>query len=131
MNKQENQQFPMIGGSSLLVIFAVLCLTVFALLGFSTVQADKRLSDVSIQAVADYYTADSRAEEILAALRAGQLPEDVTKTDGICSYQVTVSPTMELRIEVREDDWKVLRWQVVSTVQWQADESLDLWNGGN
>ncbi|MBQ5886309.1 MAG: hypothetical protein IIW82_01495, partial [Clostridia bacterium] len=94
-------------------------------------QADKRLSDVSIQAVADYYTADSRAEEILAALRAGQLPEDVTKTDGICSYQVTVSPTMELRIEVREDDWKVLRWQVVSTVQWQADESLDLWNGGN
>ena len=47
-----------VGGSSLLVIFAVLCLTVFALLALSTVQADGRLSQKTAQAVAEYYDAD-------------------------------------------------------------------------
>ena len=52
MNRQPQRiQTPMVGGSSLLVIFAVLCLTVFALLGFSTVQADGRLADSTVQAV--------------------------------------------------------------------------------
>ena len=80
MNRNK-QQVPVIGGSSLLVIFAVLCLTVFALLGFSTVQADKRLSDISAEAVSDYYAADCQAEEIFALLRSGQIPDDVS-TDG-------------------------------------------------
>ena len=44
---------PVVGGSSLLVIFAVLCLTVFALLSLSTVRADVRLSEASVQAVSD------------------------------------------------------------------------------
>lgn len=36
---EQQERAPVIGGSSLLVIFAVLCLTVFALLGLSTAQA--------------------------------------------------------------------------------------------
>ena len=60
---------PAVGGSSLLVIFSVLCLTVFALLSLSTVQASGRLSSTSAQAVAAYYQADSQAEAILARLR--------------------------------------------------------------
>ena len=50
-NKKERVAVPAIGGSSLLVIFAVLCLTVFALLSLSTVQAGDRLSDASADAV--------------------------------------------------------------------------------
>ena len=49
---------PIVGGSSLLVIFAVLCLTVFALLGLSTVQAGGRLSEASAEAVSAYYAGD-------------------------------------------------------------------------
>lgn len=131
MNRQENQQFPMIGGSSLLVIFSVLCLTVFALLSLSTVQADKRLADVNVQAVSDYYAADCQAEEILAQLRTGHIPAGVTKTGSTYSYSCTISPTQVLQVEVRDSDLQVLRWQVVSTVHWQADNSLDLWNGNN
>ena len=55
---------PVVGGSSLLVIFAVLCLTVFTLLALSTVRADNRLSDASVKAVSDYYAADMEAEII-------------------------------------------------------------------
>ena len=39
-----------------LAAFAVLCLTVFALLALSTVKAQSRLADVSLGAIADYYT---------------------------------------------------------------------------
>ena len=96
MGEKDRFSPPAVGGNSLLVIFAVLCLTVFALLGLSSVQAGGRLSDASAQAVTAYYEADCRAEEILSSLRQGT----------------------------------VLRWQAVSTAQWEADESLDLWDGG-
>lgn len=129
MNKHHEQQLPVIGGSSLLVIFAVLCLTVFALLGFSTVQADKRLADISIQAVSDYYAADCAAEEILARLRSGELPEGVSKTDDVYAYSCVISPTQTLQVEVRGSDWAVLRWQAVSTVHWQENTDLELWDG--
>ena len=129
MSKHQEHQLPVIGGSSLLVIFAVLCLTVFALLGFSTVQADKRLSDISIQAVSDYYAADCAAEEILAKLRAGQLPEGVTLTGDVYAYSCPISPTQALQVEVHSGDWEVLRWQAVSTIQWQENTDMELWDG--
>ncbi len=131
MNRHEKQSFPMIGGSALLVIFAVLCLTVFALLGFTTVQANKRLADISVQAVSDYYQADSQAEEILARLRTGEIPEGVTEKENIYCFQCTISSTQALIVEVQADTWKILRWQAISTTQWQADESLNLWDGNS
>lgn len=130
MNKK-SMRFPPIGGSSLLVIFAVLCLTVFALLSLSTAQAGGRLSDASAQAVSDYYRADCRAEEILAQLRSGQLPEGVSVEDGVYSYTCPISDTQALAVSVRldRDHYTVLRWQAVSTIEWTPDESIDLWDG--
>ena len=56
MAKKDKGSFapPALGGISLLVVFAVLCLTVFALLSLSTVRADERRSDASAQAVTNY-----------------------------------------------------------------------------
>ena len=67
MAKKDKGSFapPALGGISLLVVFAVLCLTVFALLSLSTVRADERLSDASAQAVKNYYAADCKAQELL------------------------------------------------------------------
>ena len=104
----------------------MLCLTVFALLGFSTVQANKRLADISAQAVSDYYRADSQAEEILARLRTGEIPAGVTEKNHIYSFRCIISPTQALLVEVQEENWKILRWQTISTIQWQPDESIDL-----
>lgn len=132
MNKQEQRVFaPVVGGSSLLVIFAVLCLTVFSLLGLSTVQADGRLSDISAQSVADYYAADCYAEEILAQLRNGYLPAGVTMKDGIYYYTCHISDTADLLVEVKLNgmDYEVLRWQAVSTVEWTAHDDLSVWDG--
>lgn len=130
MNERRSSS-PAVGGSSLLVIFAVLCLTVFALLGLSAVQANGRLSDASTQAVSGYYMADCQAEAILARLRTGEMPEGVTVSDGLYTYQCSISDTQTLVVEVRLDgaDWTVLRWQAVSTADWESDETLSVWDG--
>lgn len=123
---------PAVGGSALLVIFAVLCLTMFAMLSLSTVQADVRLSDKNADAVRNYYTADTQAEDLLARLRSGTIPDGVTADGDVYSYVCRISDTQELQVEVRVDgaqDYQVLKWQAVSTTDWTADENLNVWNG--
>lgn len=122
---------PVVGASSLLVIFAVLCLTIFALLSVSTVQADGRLSDHAAKAVVNYYEADTKAEEILAKLRAGTLPDGVSQDGNLYTYTCTVSDTQVLAVQVMVENgnYTVLRWQVISNVRWQADDKRPVWDG--
>lgn len=131
MDKTQKFRPPLVGGSSLLVIFAVLCLTVFALLGLSTVQADGRLSRAAAQAVSDYYAADCRAEEIFARLRAGELPAGVTEANGVYSYTCPISETQQLCVELQKtgEGWRILRWQSESTAVWESDDTLNVWAG--
>ena len=131
MDKEHRGRIPVVGGSSLLVIFAVLCLTVFALLGLSTVQAGGRLSQTMADSVEAYYEADCMAEEIYARLRAGEMPAGVIQTGDTYKYTCPVSETNELQVELRQigDQWEVIRWKTVSTVAWESDDSLDLWDG--
>ena len=119
------------GGSSLMTVFAVLCLTVFAVLALATVRANGRLSDGTSAAVLEYYAADCRAEEVLALLRSGTLPEGVRQYDERYCYEVPISDSQLLVVEVAVDgtEYAVLRWQAVSTVDWQADDSIVLWDG--
>jgi len=139
MAEQERSGFtpPAVGGSSLLVVFAVLCLTVFALLSLATVRADRRLSDASAQAVQDYYAADCAAQEILARLRSGESPEGVTFWGGDmlhAGYACPISDTQELQVEVLLDgigeDYVILRWQAAPIGTVEYDDSLHLWDGG-
>ena len=123
--------FPMPGVSSLLTIFSVLCLTVFALLSISSVRSRQTLSDVSHAAVAGYYSADAAAEEILARLRSGELPPGVTKTGHTYRYVCPISDTqqLEVEVEVTGTDYQILQWQSVSTTVWNGDVPPELWNG--
>lgn len=130
--QRDHLSAPATGGISLLTVFAVLALTVFALLSLSTVRADERLSLASAQAVRDYYTADNGAQEILAQLRAGEVPLDVTIDGGIYSYAVPISENQELQVELRVEGttYTVLKWQAVSLGDWEEVEvELDLWDG--
>lgn len=125
------KSFTPIGASSLLVILGVLCLVVFALLSVATVQADKRLGDSMEAAVVGYYTADAQAEQILAQLRRGEIPAGVTEENSIYSYRCTISDTQVLEVAVRitNHDFQILRWQLLSTGDWQPEESLPVWQG--
>jgi len=56
------------GGAIIIIIFVVLCLTIFGLLSFTTSFADKKLADRNLDSVVRYYKADSEAEEKLAII---------------------------------------------------------------
>ena len=123
---------PIVGGSSLLVIFAVLCLTVFAMLSLTQAQADRRLAQNSWSAVTGYYQADCQAQEILSQLRAGERPQGVTEEgENVFSYACPISDaqTLEVRVRLTGENYEILAWQAVFTADWQADEDLDLWDG--
>lgn len=129
---RKNTRFapPTVGSSSLIAIFAVLCMTVFALLSLSSVQSGRRLADASVQAVTDYYKADTQAQTIFARLRAGETVPDVKMLEGNYVFEIPISQRQSLKVELRqeEDCWTVLRWQAVVT-EGRLDESLDLWKG--
>ena len=131
MRARERFSPPVVGGSSLLVIFAVLCLTVFALLGLSTVQADRRLSDASAEAVRAYYEADVQAETVLAQLREGQVPEGVAVNGEFYAFGCPISDTQELLVQLRRsgETWEFLSWKAVSFASWETDDSLSVWDG--
>lgn len=115
MNKQHLAP-PFIGGSSFLIIFAVLCMTIFTLLALSTVQANEMLNQESIQAVSDYYNADKEAELILSQLRQGIIPEQVNREGELYSYSCPISDTqtLEVTVQLTDKDWTILKWQAVS-----------------
>ena len=123
MEKKNRFSVPAVGGTSLLVVFAVLCLTVFALLTLGTVQADCRLSDASVKAVTDYYAADLESEKIYARLRLGEIPAEVSVDGEFYTYSCPISDTQELVVRLcrEESAWKVLQWQAVSTVEWDTE----------
>lgn len=130
MKKQATFAPTAVGGSSLLVIFAVLCLTVFALLSLSSVQAERRLADAAVRSVTDYYEADLQAEAVFARLRSGENVDGVRETDGIFEFEVPISArqTLAVRLHREGEHWNILLWQVV-TVEGESDDTLDVWKG--
>ena len=130
MNKKDQFAPPAVGGSSLLVIFAVLCLTVFALLSLSSAQAEQRQADAASKAIRDYYNADLEAQEVYALLRSGKTAEGVREENGIYAYEIPISQRQILAVELKRigDDWNILRWEAVP-VESELDEGLDVWKG--
>ncbi len=123
------RRLPFTGGSSLLVIFAVLCLTVFALLAFRTVTADKRLADASAEAVRQYYEADTSAEAILGQLRTGIVPDGVSKDGDAYAYLCPMSDTQALSVVVfvTGTEYEIKQWKVVTTTEWSPKEYIEVW----
>lgn len=131
MNKRSSFSFPGVGISSLLVIFAVLCLVVFSLLAISTAKADDRLSVQSRDSVLAYYQAEMEADTLVARLRNGEIPQDIILDDGVYAFRCPISDTQVLEVEVRlsGESYQILRWQTVSVTDWQTDDKLPVWNG--
>ena len=119
MRDRKNAPPAIVGGSSLIMVFAVLCLTVFTLLTLSTVQADRRLSEITAEAVSAYYAADAEAERLFAELRSGTLPDSVQVHENLYSYSCPISETQTLYVELSCSGgvWTVLRWQSVASIK--------------
>lgn len=126
MNRSSNTSIGLQGGSSLIVIFGVLCLVVFSVLSLSSALAGGRLEEASVDATTAYYEADCRAEEQIAVLRQ-------EKNNGTHSFCIPVSENETLNVEVliEGDEYRILSWQTNYTLPWEADNSLPVWDGEN
>lgn len=138
--RSDSASFPAItGASSLLVIFSVLCLAVFALLALSTVQANHRLSLKDEAAVKGYYQAEAEANRILAQLRQGTVPGGVTEAaaddkatgETVYTYRCAISDTQELAVRVavnaQTGAYRVLEWQARATGAWTPSDTLPVY----
>ena len=127
MKKQSHFSPPTMGGSTLMAIFAVVTLCVFALLSLSTVLSQQRLSQAAAQSVQRYYEADLQAEETFAKLKNGE----ITCENGTYHAVYPISETQWLITEFENQDgqWQILRWQTVAQSPREADDSLPVWTG--
>ncbi len=119
-----------VGGSSLLVIFAVLCLTIFALLALTTVEANLRQAKKSREAIEAYQKADYQAEEILASLRSGVIPEGVVRDADTYAYSVDISDTQVLTVvvSIEGQDYSILRWKSELTEEWEPEKYIKVFD---
>ena len=130
--KETNEQTPspvIIGVSSLLVIFSVLCLTVFAMLSLVTARANDRLLERQRIAVLGRAEAEAEAERTLAGIRAGDVPEGVARDGDLYTFTCRISDTayLEVRAEVSGPDYRILTWQEKADINWENDETIDVW----
>jgi hypothetical protein len=130
MKKRNDTSLPAIGGSSLLVIFAVLCLVVFSLLSLNTVLAEQRLSAAYGKATEEWYAAELEAQGIYARLRGGEAVPGVEQRENRYVYSVAVSEhqTLQVILENREGIWDVISWQSVAHME-EKDNTLPVWRG--
>lgn len=140
-----------VGGSSILIIFILLCLTTFATLSLISANADLGLTERAVRATEQYYEADARAVATVAAVdrvllehagkppgayltavRAG-LPASVTPagdTGGGLELAFTEpiddSRSLEVRLRVPSDPGaggrcEIIAWRMFNTGEWEPE----------
>ncbi len=146
-----------IGTSSLVVIFVILALTVFAVLSLTGVLADDRLSDRAAEWTTAYYEADSKAEDMLKDINqaidaqksgvAGSTEDidsklnDITgggydSQKGRISFRLPINEKVVLGVELELLDtpkdgkyYRILKWQEVFVGEYEIDDDMPVWDG--
>ncbi len=127
-----------IGTVSLMMIFIVLCMVIFAVLTLSSALSDYRFNQEIALHTKEYYEASNQAEQKLQEL-AESLEADEEESEGtqgrVVSWQFSMNDTQELDVEIQilpgretEDGkrYRILKWEKVNTGGWNTDNSLNL-----
>ena len=123
-----------VGSASIVMVFAVLCLTVFAVLSLLTARSELALAERAAGAVANFYAADTLAVELLDNLTAGTDPAaDPSYTsldDGLVSYTVPIDDNQSLFVLLALDSGpRILEWRVYMSGEWMPENGLNLFMG--
>ena len=132
-----------IGSASIVLVFAVLCLTVFSLITFIVAGNDKALVAAEAQLVIAYYEADTLAEQIIAEIiSAKTIPASVLGIDIETDWDmdadaevaffycpISESKALYVRVDISDETYGILSWKMRDTDEWAYDDTLDLWPG--
>ncbi len=153
MNERPSGGRISIGTSSLILIFIILCLTVFGLLSLSSAVSDLKLALKNGESVKGYYEADSKAveftamvEDVLAGCSKAADDEEYLQMikEGLGNYYREETGTVQADIEMlygqmlhieleinREEEtgYRILAWNVYHSVDYDIDRSMPVWTG--
>jgi len=135
-----------VGSASIVLVFAVLCLTIFSLITFVVARNDKAIVDAKVEMVTGYYEADTLAElilaDILAAGKAGDVPGtirgvEINKTHNekyntdTTYFFCDISDTKALFVNLllHDDSFDILSWRMYDKDEWESDDSINVWTG--
>ena len=137
-----------IGSASVLLVFAVLCLTIFALISYVTANNEKALADAEARLVSAYYAADVMAERICAEALRGmdEMPDNILGTqiywgfdadtwDITAEYACYVTDEKELYVKLVFDGgsgsggYTIQSWKMRDTRDWEIIFDIPVWTG--
>jgi len=132
-----------IGSASIVLVFAVLCMTVFSLITLVVASNDDALVHAEVSLVVGYYEADSLAELILADLVAvDTYPESlrgvnintrwVEELDMETIYfycHISDNKALYVHLAFFEDTYSILSWRMINIDDWEYSPGLNVWVG--
>ena len=134
-----------VGSASIILVFAVLCLTVFSLITFVVAGNDKILAESESRFVLGYYEADGLAERVLNEILKTELgitPDSILGVDIESEYDMAMGSTVffyscplsdekELYVKLSRsyDSYDILSWRMRDTGEWEMDTSLNVFMG--
>ena len=140
---------PMLGGASVIMVFAVLCLTIFAVLTILTVESESRISASYAASVDNYYRADTEAAAFTVSMKrlrsaskdaetfvtaAQNSGADEVTNDGSTvtirkAFPIDNNQTLMIVLVSDGDTIRVKNWQTAFTGTWDNTSTTNLWNG--
>lgn len=123
-----------VGISLLILIFMTLALLTFSVLSLENAVADRRLSQKAADHTTAYYTAAGKIQEKMAACMQ-EAEEDNLETGTAFSFKEEVSDGQMLVVTVvltetaGQKELQVTQWQLQSSDDWEADRSLNVYQG--
>ena len=140
MAKQEIGYRANMGTPTLILIFMILCLVTFGMLSLSTAKSEWNLAQRNADSVAEYYRADKEGEAfyqmVLQNSRSGNLGDYYDSQTGIASTQIPMkrSQSLTIKLHVPPDQSgkiEISQWKVIQTEDYEIDQSLPVFKGGN
>ena len=132
-----------VGSASIMLVFAVLCLTIFSLITYVVAENDRALVDARVSLVTGYYGADYAAESIIANILAAEtIPEQIEGIDirhgwdedrgaetTYFSHPINDTKSLFVNLVITGNSYEILSWKMYDTDEWEYDGSINLWTG--
>ena len=133
-----------VGSASIVLVFAVLCLSVFSLITFVVAGNSMALVESEARLVTGYYEADLLAERITAEILATYpIPETILGVDVDVSWDWEQDAdiiqfgcpmpenekTLYVKLAIYMDSYEILSWRMWDTGDWVIDEGKNVWLG--
>ncbi len=141
-SSSSSQHGPVVGSSSIIMIFTVLCLTMFSALTLTQARNELSLSSYYSTSVLDYTKADENATRFLAGAYeasdkgefikyASDMGAEVFGSTVVYSAPVDTKQIIEVVLTESNGEIKINSWTLVYIAEWNPDRHLNVYGGNN